>query len=289
MIDVSQYLQEQSPEPALHFPGKLSAKHDFDLSDLNASLLDYEDLSDDDVLETFGLPPSTDDVLWLNHSETAMRTRILQLAKEIEEENSLEMEYLRMETKARPTWGLERDAYHRDHLDIAKKRHKPVAPPAARAAAKEALLETVTEETPSLAKFGYKIDVEKIASIKQEPIPADALLSQDSKPDTGVVRAIPDTRKRRLCRHFLKGFCKRGDTCDFLHDSSIFCADEQKIFLGGLPAHMDAPLLVQRLRELGYEVINKPKVLRGFSPQLHFLAGLHLSANAEKVCSSSYF
>merc|ERR1719433_305431 len=76
------------------------------------------------------------------------------------------------------------------------------------------------------------------------------------------------TRKRRLCRHFLKGHCKRGDTCDFLHDSSIFCPDEQKIFLGGLPAHVTADVLVQRLNDLGYAAINKPKVLRGFTPQV---------------------
>jgi len=42
-------------------------------------------------------------------------------------------------------------------------------------------------------------------------------------------------RKRRLCRHFLKGHCKRGNTCDFLHDSSIFCHEMQKVFLGRSP------------------------------------------------------
>lgn len=74
--------------------------------------------------------------------------------------------------------------------------------------------------------------------------------------------------KRRLCRHFLKGFCNRGDSCDFLHDNSIFCPDEQKVFLGGLPTHMTAESLCTLLKEMNYTVINKPKILRGFTPQV---------------------
>lgn len=74
--------------------------------------------------------------------------------------------------------------------------------------------------------------------------------------------------KRRLCRHFLKGFCNRGDTCDFLHDNSIFCPDEQKVFLGGLPTHITAESLCALLKEMNYTVINKPKILRGFTPQV---------------------
>jgi len=76
------------------------------------------------------------------------------------------------------------------------------------------------------------------------------------------------TRKRRLCRHFLKGHCKRGNACDFLHDLSIFCPNSQKVFLGGLPANITEVTLRQKLAEQGYEVINKPKVLRGFTPQV---------------------
>jgi len=75
-------------------------------------------------------------------------------------------------------------------------------------------------------------------------------------------------RKRRLCRHFLKGHCKRGKACDFLHDPSIFCPNSQKVFLGGLPAHITEVTLRQKLAQQGYNVINKPKVLRGFTPQV---------------------
>jgi len=75
-------------------------------------------------------------------------------------------------------------------------------------------------------------------------------------------------RKRRLCRHFLKGHCKRGKNCDFLHDESIFCEDQQKVFLGGLPSHITKTTLQVRLAEQGFQVINSPKVLRGFTPQV---------------------
>jgi len=77
-----------------------------------------------------------------------------------------------------------------------------------------------------------------------------------------------ENRKRRLCRHFLKGHCKRGRACDFLHDPSIFCPDFQKVFLGGLPAHITETTLQEKLTQQGYTVINKPKVLRGFTPQV---------------------
>jgi len=75
-------------------------------------------------------------------------------------------------------------------------------------------------------------------------------------------------RNKRLCRHFLKGHCWRGKTCDFLHDPSIFCPDSQKVFLGGLPAHITEVTLPHKLAQYGYKVINKPMLLRGFTPQV---------------------
>jgi len=75
-------------------------------------------------------------------------------------------------------------------------------------------------------------------------------------------------RKRRLCRHFVKGFCLRGSACAFLHDPSIFCCDEQKVFLGGLPLHLTPQLLKTKLEEYGMTVLNKPRIMRGFTPQV---------------------
>jgi len=75
-------------------------------------------------------------------------------------------------------------------------------------------------------------------------------------------------RKRRLCRHFVKGFCLRGTSCEFLHDLSIFCTDDQKVFLGGLPIHLTPEMLKTKLEEQGLTVLNKPRIMRGFTPQV---------------------
>jgi len=77
-----------------------------------------------------------------------------------------------------------------------------------------------------------------------------------------------EVRKRRLCRHFVKGFCLRGSSCAFLHDPSIFCCDEQKVFLGGLPLHLTPEMLKTKLEEQGLRVLNKPRIMRGFTPQV---------------------
>jgi len=90
----------------------------------------------------------------------------------------------------------------------------------------------------------------------------------EKRPDHWEPLVEDENRKRRLCRHFLKGHCKRGRACDFLHDPSIFCPDFQKVFLGGLPAHINETSLQEKLTQQGYTVINKPKVLRGFTPQV---------------------
>lgn len=75
-------------------------------------------------------------------------------------------------------------------------------------------------------------------------------------------------KKVRHCRHFLKGQCVRGKTCGFIHDRSIFCTDSQKVFLGGVPQHFTPSSLRQKLMDLGFSVLNKPRVLPGFSPEV---------------------
>lgn len=76
---------------------------------------------------------------------------------------------------------------------------------------------------------------------------------------------VESFKKNRHCRHFLKGFCQRGDTCGFIHDSSIFCVDQQKVFLDCVPEHFTAIQLAQKLSALGYNILNIPKVLKGIS------------------------
>jgi len=75
-------------------------------------------------------------------------------------------------------------------------------------------------------------------------------------------------QKSKHCRHFLKGFCKRGASCGFRHDESVFCSDKQKVFLGGLPSHLTRSLLRLKVMELGYTVLNRPKIHKWFSPQV---------------------
>lgn len=87
-------------------------------------------------------------------------------------------------------------------------------------------------------------------------------------PRTNNMVTTPTPRKRKLCRHFLKGFCKQGDKCNFLHDASIFSPDSHKVFLGGLPPNTTSEGLVEQLRKNGYKVTNRPQVLRGFSPKV---------------------
>jgi len=140
------------------------------------------------------------------------------------------------------------------------------------------LLSTRADEELMQSIYGKSIETEtrrfdrlrtpekKISNVRFEQA-----IIQEHLEGFGEKREAPQedqNRKRRLCRHFLKGHCKRGKACDFLHDSSIFCPDLQKVFLGGLPAHITEASLREKLAEQGFSVINRPKVLRGFTPQV---------------------
>jgi len=80
----------------------------------------------------------------------------------------------------------------------------------------------------------------------------------------------PREGKRPDCWHYVQGHCKRGKYCNFTHDSKHSFPDTHKIFLGGLPFKITETSLCQHLKEMGYNVINKPKILGGFSPQVCF-------------------
>jgi len=74
--------------------------------------------------------------------------------------------------------------------------------------------------------------------------------------------------KKPDCWHYVRGHCKRGKYCKFTHDNNLSYPDTHKIFLGGLPLQTTETSLCQHLKEMGFNVINKPKVYRGFSPQV---------------------
>jgi len=124
----------------------------------------------------------------------------------------------------------------------------------------------VEEHLQGAGRFGEKMETNspQFRSMVEEHLQGFG----EKRPDHWEPPQEDQNRKRRLCRHFLKGHCKRGKACDFLHDSSIFCPNLQKVFLGGLPAHITELTLRQKLAEQGFNVINKPKVLRGFTPQV---------------------
>jgi len=77
-----------------------------------------------------------------------------------------------------------------------------------------------------------------------------------------------DEGKKPHCWHFVRGHCKRGKYCDFTHDSKHSYPDSHKVFLGGLPFQITETTLCQHLKDLGFNVVNKPKVYGGFSPQV---------------------
>jgi len=196
-----------------------------DLLDVLPNAFDYltfpsPDSSDDE------LGYDNDDLLWLNQS--AMRRRVIELAKEIELEELQQMAKLRRAEE--------------DRLRKSRQRY---------------------EDTP----YFQFMRSDGHSSTSEDSFRYGSPESH-TRSHSGSFTREDRKRRSRLCRHFLKGHCKRGASCDFLHDSSIFCPDQQKVFLGGLPAHVTSELLCQKLNEVGFSVINKPKVLRGFTPQV---------------------
>jgi len=51
-------------------------------------------------------------------------------------------------------------------------------------------------------------------------------------------------------------------------DSNVVNCADQKVFLGGLPLGMNERELRNELASLGYKVLRRPKILRGFAPEV---------------------
>lgn len=125
----------------------------------------------------------------------------------------------------------------------------------------------VFDEDEEKESWGQRSSMEQF-SVEQFSEQGSSEKSPAQSDSSKTAQAQEPQQKSRHCRHFLKGHCERGESCGFRHDHSVFCTDLQKVFLGGLPAHLTASLLRQKLAEQGYTVLNHPKILRWFSPQV---------------------
>jgi len=74
--------------------------------------------------------------------------------------------------------------------------------------------------------------------------------------------------KARLHRHFQTGIDISDRSCSFSSDSNIVCTDKQKVFLGGIPLHFTPGMLKAKLEDQGLTVMNKPKIKRGYIPEV---------------------
>lgn len=189
------------------------------------------------MLEASGfVGPSSGELEWLNTSERDVKRRIMDLAEEIERATELECLY----AMSSNNFSMEPPSvFDGEMVDDSLNIH-------------DLLARDQAEGGPFMTRDYYSPSPESVA-------PED---------EVETLTGVNHQRKSRLCRHFLKGHCKRGAACDFLHDKSIFCPDEQKVFLGGLPMHLNSEKLCQKLAKKGFTVLNKPKVLRGFTPQV---------------------
>jgi len=83
-----------------------------------------------------------------------------------------------------------------------------------------------------------------------------------------VARKLIKDKNGRLHRNLIQARFNRGKVSDSAYETNNFGTNAQKIFLGGLPYWIVESSLCQKLSEHGYIVINKPRVLRGFCPEV---------------------
>jgi len=103
---------------------------------------------------------------------------------------------------------------------------------------------------------------------KEKPKFKAKLPTRKTEVKSTVKQTAKNGEKKPNCWHFLRGHCKRGKYCDFIHDRKHGYPDSFKVFLGGLPFQITVASLKQQLLEQGFNVVNKPKVYGGFSPQV---------------------
>jgi len=83
-----------------------------------------------------------------------------------------------------------------------------------------------------------------------------------------MARQILEEENGRFRMHLRQGNPNRDNVGDLNLDRFSIGINAQKVFLGGLPCWIVESSLIQKLAEQGYTVINKPRVLRGFCPEV---------------------
>lgn len=131
----------------------------------------------------------------------------------------------------------------------------------------------------------------KIFNYTDRTIPMDtSKLSAKTSGNKAIVKSADQrvgknkSEKKPECWHFLRGHCKRGEFCDFNHDIKRSYPDECKVFLGGLPFQVTEVIIRKQLLQQGFNVVNKPKIYGGFSPQVCLAS----AAEAEKMIKEGH-
>jgi len=81
--------------------------------------------------------------------------------------------------------------------------------------------------------------------------------------------SVQDSKKGKKMQKISPKCAKRKDESEHqLCDGAFNSEDEQKIFLGGLPIGLTERTLRLELAAQGYKVLKRPKILRGFAPEV---------------------
>jgi len=82
-------------------------------------------------------------------------------------------------------------------------------------------------------------------------------LMNDEVTEKDIQNKKGDHFSSKPCRHFLRGYCQRGNSCCFQHSFTDADYHAQKVFLSGLPPDITEVSLRKQLSDLGCNVVNK--------------------------------
>jgi len=88
-------------------------------------------------------------------------------------------------------------------------------------------------------------------------VASDCTCDTNFKNDGFQVDVQRNKRRVPVCRHFVRGFCERGNSCCFHHIENKTVHQSRKVFICGLPPHTTEVELRRKLSSLGLSVNNK--------------------------------